>query len=615
MSRTSPKHRLAALGRLVLGPEALLLGMLFALIEVVGPVSSQDDLDDVLWVVLPPALFAAAGNMARYRSLPLTAFLVGQAVILFHRLRDKLVLSLGLDFHPDDRPRLRPLTSLRRGVVTMGLVALIALPAAGLGRELLASLRVRGLYTIHVALLGSLWAVLLAGIVIQVPAAVLALLEVVKRRVALRSSLRIALVAVSVLAIGGMLVLLDDLTGLTGCLVALALGCLLPSVLRPIDPPRGPWLNIAIGRDDEPTTARMGEVLRDAQRLLALGALCIVAVLHESDRVDPDLFPVTDTLLRLFGWLAAWLFTGAAWLAVSEFNRRRRLYDPAFQRSKVLWALPGPEAGALRMERHAIERAGWRLVLSDELPGRDDADLLVGLPAAEMPASTVPLTRVPPALFLLQDSPGLVLDEAEERDKAERATAALERLLVTARPGLGDRGEGTFLVPHCWLVVGLTRDDDRGGIDRSPGMTFGQSFQAALGTRLRRFLFEVMHRAAIDVVYIEDAVTTDQMVEVLDRLFERHIDRAEPEIVSEHDFVGITGVRVVLHDVRPEAEGLAGVDGPVNRQAISRARIMIVGKDRHDGDDDDDPPTDGEHHDLWLKESLRTILPRVQPVG
>ena len=28
-----------------------------------------------------------------------------------------------------------------------------------------------------------------------------------------------------------------------------------------------------------------------------------------------------------------------------------------------------------------------------------------------------------------------------------------------ARPRVADRGEGTFLVPQCWMVVGLTRDD------------------------------------------------------------------------------------------------------------------------------------------------------------
>jgi len=86
--------------------------------------------------------------------------------------------------------------------------------------------------------------------------------------------------------------------------------------------------------------------------------------------------------------------------------------------------------------------------------------------------------------------------------------------------------------------------------------------------------------------------------------------------VAEHDFTGIHGVRVVLHDVTPEFEGIEGVDSQATRHAISRARILIVGKDRNDGDDDDDgPPSDGESNDLWLRESLGRLFPGLQPAG
>jgi hypothetical protein len=162
--------------------------------------------------------------------------------------------------------------------------------------------------------------------------------------------------------------------------------------------------------------------------------------------------------------------------------------------------------------------------------------------------------------------------------------------------------------------VGLTRDDDRGEGERPPAMTFGQSFQSALGTRLRRFLHEVMTRAEIDVFYIEDAVTPQQFGEVLETLFERHIARADPPQVSEQDFLGVQGVHVVLHEVLPESEGVKGVDTHLVRNAISRARILIVGKDRRDGDDDDGPPSEGESSDSWLREALRRLFPRLQPI-
>jgi hypothetical protein len=144
-------------------------------------------------------------------------------------------------------------------------------------------------------------------------------------------------------------------------------------------------------------------------------------------------------------------------------------------------------------------------------------------------------------------------------------------------------------------------------------MTFGQSFQSALGTRLRRFLHEVMARAGVDVFYIEDSVTPAQVTAVLEALFERHIRRVDPPLVGEQDFLGVQGVHIVLHDVDPETEGIEGVDSHLTRNAISRARIMIIGRDRRDGGDDDGPPTVDESSDQWLSDALRRLFPRLQP--
>lgn len=619
MSRTVVSQYLGQARRLLVSPEMLVVAAAVLVIEVIGP-ASKDDVDDIPWVLLPAILFLFGCQMARHRSLPLTAGIVDVTYRVFRRLRRRLVLSLGLDFHPERSPRLTPFTGLRRGVMALGLTAAIVFPARGILRELLALCRDSGLYTVFVLALGAVWAVLLAGITVQIPAAVLDVLEVLKRRVNIEGPSRVVTVIGILVLVGVLLVTLDEAVGLEGCLIVLAFACMLPSVLSPVDPPRGPWLNIAMGENARPTTARLGELIRDGHRLLALEAFVLVCLLVPAPGGDggPDPFPVTDLLLRVYGWIAAWLFTGGAVLAITEFNRRRRLYDPAYPRSRVLWALPGEETDALTMDRAAIEAAGWRLVRSQRMPTSDDADLLVGSPRVEpgpvRPSSPVPLSRIPPALFLLSSDPGSVLGEAEERDKADRALGALERLLTASRPRQSDRGEGTFLVPHCWLVVGLTRDDERGGIDRTPPVAVGHSFQSALGTRLRRFLYEVMDRAGVDVFYVEDAVTPVQVSEVLGLLFDRHIARTDPPQVSEHDFVGITGVRVVLHDVDPETEGLAGVDSHVTRNAISRARIMIIGRDRRDGDDDDDPPVEGESTDLWLEEALRRMFPRPLPV-
>jgi len=609
MDRTVTGTFLGQLRRLFVGPESLALAVTVLLIELVGP-SSTSDLDDVPWVLMMPLLLAFGCSMARYHNLPLTRFVVVRIARGFAALRSRLAVSLGLDFHPERAPRLPPFVALRKAVLVLFMVAAILLAAGGIGRDLLLATRQQGFYTLHVIGLGALWLVLLVGIVLAVPANLLAILEVVKRRMDLEGASRIAAVGLAAIGITALLVLLDSKARLEGCLGVLAFACILPSVVRPVDPPRGQWLNVAMGRNGRPKTIRLGDLLGDSYRVVALASFGLVALLMPLRGEPTAALPITDLLLSTFGWIMAWLLTGGACLAIGEFNRRRRLYDPAFPRSRVLWAVPGPEAAALEMERAAVEASGWRLVVSDTLPGLEDADLLVGMPSGLVPPNQVPLTRVPPAMFLVADDAGAILAEAEERDKADRAISAVERLLGSTRPRLGDHGEGTFMVPHCWLVVGLTRDDDRGTLERSPVVTFGQPFRVAFGTRMRRFLYEVMARADIDVLYVEDAVTPSQVSEVLDALFERHIARAEPPMVSEHDFVGITGVRVVLHDVDPESDGIAGVDSHVTRNAISRARIMIIGKDKRDDDDDDDPPAEGESNDMWLQESLKGIFPK-----
>ena len=606
----SPRLR-NALGWLTL-PEAPLALTAVALIELLGP-NSSDDVADIPFVLVLPLLFMLGCSVVRYRDLPLTRRLLALGVRLGARLRSRLVLSLGLDFHPERSPRLPAFRELDRAILTLALMAVAVLPARGVLRELLAALRVPGLYTFYSLALGVVWVVLLLGIAVQVPAIVLDTLEVLKGRTRAAGLGRIALAVVALAGITALLVVLDAATGLTGCLAALGFACVLPSVLRPVEPPRGPWLNLALGKDAAPRTARLSDVISGVHRLMALESFLVLALLVPAAAAT-DLFPVTDLLLRVYGWTAAWLLTGGALLALAEFNRRRRLGDPAFERGRVIWALPGPEADSLRAEGHALRRAGWRLVIRNQLPGPEDADLLVGVPPSLTLPGSVPLVRVPPALFVLAPDPGLVLAAADERDKSRRAIACMEQLLLGAQPHLGDRGEGTFLVPHCWLVVGLTRDDERGSLDRPPAMTFGQSYQSVMGTRLRRFINEVMQRSGIDVFYIEDAVRPHEVVTVFERLFERHVRRAQPAEVSEMDFIGLQGLRVVLHDVDPEVEGIAEVDSHVTRNAISRARILIIGRDKGEGGDDDDPPAEGESGDLWLRESLRRIFPRMQPV-
>ncbi|MED5330674.1 MAG: hypothetical protein VX916_05230 [Planctomycetota bacterium] len=587
--------------------EGLCLGILVLAMELLGP-RTAGDVHDIPWV-LSMALLAMFGiSLIQYRSMPLSQSIMRRGLGALAALRSRLVLNLGLDFHPSQTPAPPPFAALRRGILRLVLVVLAVLPVPGVLRGLVEVTVVPGLYTIHVLLLGLVWAVLLAGIAVAIPISILIILEITRSRFRMEGALRLMTSLCSLGAVGGLLWLLNSSVGMTGCLGALVFACLLPSVVRTVEPSRAPWLNLSLGSSGRVKTTSLSDQIRDGTRLIALESVVILCLLLPGGGGSGNL-AVTDFLLAVYGWSTAWMLIGGFMIFVGEFNRRRRLFDPAFSRSRVLWAVPGDEAESLETERQAIEEAGWRLVVSERLPHSEDADLLVGLPPGLVLPGNVPLARVPPALFLLSKEPGVALQQADEEDKAARCRAGLEQMLASGRPHSSERNEGTFLVPHCWLVVGLTRDNDRRGGERPAPPTIGLTYQAVLGTRLRRFFSEVMSRADVDVLYVEDAVTSLQVGEVLQILFDRHIARETPEAIGEHDFMGLQGVRVVIHNVDPEEGGIEGVDAHLTRHAISRARILIISKDRNDGDDGDGPSSEGESSDLWLKDALRDLFP------
>src|SRR5258705_11924828 len=153
------------------------------------------DVFDIAFVMGRGAAALMAATLSRYRTLPLTSRLLDAGAALVAGLRGRLVLSLGLDFHPERHPRLPAFTGLRRAILVAALAALVLYPARGLVREVLLLTRVPGLHTVHVVLLGATWLALLAGLAVHVPAIVLGAIEGLKRRAGLRGVARALCIA------------------------------------------------------------------------------------------------------------------------------------------------------------------------------------------------------------------------------------------------------------------------------------------------------------------------------------------------------------------------------------------------------------------------------------
>src|SRR5438552_13020801 len=78
-------------------------------IEALG-MRSLDDMDDIPLVLMLPVLFFVGVSVVRYKDLPLTNGVLEAALRLINGIRARLVLSLGLDFHPERHPRLPAFT-------------------------------------------------------------------------------------------------------------------------------------------------------------------------------------------------------------------------------------------------------------------------------------------------------------------------------------------------------------------------------------------------------------------------------------------------------------------------------------------------------------------------
>jgi hypothetical protein len=273
---------------------------------------------------------------------------------------------------------------------------------------------------------------------------------VLKRQAGLRGVARALhrrfLVAAAVLA-----TVLDEAVGIEGCLSVLA-SRRCSRRWCAVDPPGGPWLNVAIGKRGEPRTVPPGDHPRP-HRLFALEAFLVVCAPAPARRRGPGRAAGQPLLLRsmLVGRVALHRRRAAG-------HRRVQLAAAALRPglcARACWAAPGRSAQP--HERAAIERR-----LAPRGLGRpvrhDDG------PAHRHPAGPQAQLRraagaCPPACSCWATT----RPRAERGGRGRQAPAAtvLERLLTSTRPRVADRGEGTFLVPQCWMVVGLTRDDDR----------------------------------------------------------------------------------------------------------------------------------------------------------
>ncbi len=175
------------------------------------------------------------------------------------------------------------------------------------------------------------------------------------------------------------------------------------------------------------------------------------------------------------------------------------------------------------------------------------------------------------------------------RDVVQRRRAlarGLVKLLKSAARRDYARGSGFWIGCNHWFITHLTRDTDEEG---SFG-TIGSPYRKALPSAARSHWAQVLRDLEIDFLFLEDGVRFRQFRRVLALIFEYHDLFGRRRLADERHFLGLPGVRVLIHDFELEKPlGRQGYPEP-DYEELGRARILHVFRDRHEGRERIDAP-------------------------
>lgn len=286
---------------------------------------------------------------------------------------------------------------------------------------------------------------------------------------------------------------------------------------------------------------------------------------------DSSNMPVTLVLGRLFGaaMTMATLFYLYATLDYLDIKRLR--CDPARSQQKTLCYKDGALPNGLSV-------SGWQLVPVGHPPGRDDGDLYYDPDAKGQ--------RIPGSLPLVRDPLGIsprdrsfYLDRRDFISKRRAFFRGLQGLMKICHSSSFKDGSGFIMIPHCYFVEGLHRDDHNDDLEEN--RVIGPTFQKLWGVRVRHFIHNLLDAMDLDIIYFEESIRFNELKAVFEILFELYHSRGPHFKLEEYHFSGLPGVHVLLDLIRPDLPRQENSGYPETYFSnLSQARILIVFKDR-----------------------------------
>jgi len=281
--------------------------------------------------------------------------------------------------------------------------------------------------------------------------------------------------------------------------------------------------------------------------------------------------PFTHFLGTLFGILSTLASLFYLFAAVDFLDFKRLISDPAIPRqNKLLF-----KSGDLPPNFHVD---GWQLSPTTKPACNVTGDLYYAPGKNKQPHSNICIISKS-ILSLNPAERSFYLHHCDYISKRRTFYRGLRRLLKICHAYKFRDGAGFIMIPHCYFVEGLHRDDRN--VEFEENRPIGPSFHELWGVRVRHYLYRVLNALDVDIVYFEDGVKYDQLRAVFEILFELYHSRGPRFKIEDHHFTGIQGIRVMLELLRPDA-----IRPKVSQYVetyfsnLFQARVLILYRDR-----------------------------------
>lgn len=179
----------------------------------------------------------------------------------------------------------------------------------------------------------------------------------------------------------------------------------------------------------------------------------------------------------------------------------------------------------------------------------------------------------------------------------------LERLFKRAARRRLPANSGLLLGLQHWFVSGLRTDANEDYLHDRDATVFdgiiGRPFHKIF-PRLARFHFwQITTSLEIDLIYIERSVSYRKFLKVLRQMFELYDMHGGRVRAEDRHFLGLTGVKVIIHEIAAGAIQPPDFESPLNAnypepeyKELDRARVLHVFRERHESEVE--TPTPGE---------------------